>query len=91
MIERTLKDLVGQEVTLFYVVADSGIIISKTILKGELKGRTCKKNYNDFDLFAVASPDKKSIAYIDPRRWVGNPNYMVTIENNTIRVTFNSR
>ncbi len=89
-IEYELKKLVGQEVILIYEVANSGIVLSRTILKGKLRGRICKDNYNSFDLFAVvASHDKKSVGYIDLRQWRGNQNYMVTLENRTIRVTFN--
>ncbi len=86
-----LKQLVGQQVTLIYEVADSGCVISRTILKGILKGRTCKKNYNDFDLYGVVSFNKTSMAYIDVRQWAGNQSYMATLDHKTIKVTFNPR
>lgn len=80
LIEHKLKQLVGKPVIIIFIVADSGIVLSKISISGILKGRPCKRNYNDYDLFAVKSIRETAILYINLRQWVGDDRYMVTLE-----------
>lgn len=75
-----LKKLVGEHIIVIFTVADNGIVVSKSSYSGTLKGRPCKRNFNDFDLFAIKSTRETAVLYIDLRRWVGNKRYMVTLE-----------
>ncbi len=67
-IEYELKKLVGQMVTVVFTVADSGIVLSKSSYSGILKGRTCKHNHNNFDLFAIKSAKESALIYISLRQ-----------------------
>jgi len=78
--EHELKPLVGQQVIVILIVADGGVVIHKSSIAGKLRGRPCKLNFNDFDLFAVKATRDNSIIYINLRRWCSNERCMVTFE-----------
>ena len=80
LIDHKLKQLVGKPIIIIFIVADSGIVLSKSSISGILKGRPCKRNYNDYDLFAIKSTRETAIIYINLREWEEDNRYMVTLE-----------
>ena len=78
--EHELKPLVGKQIIVIFIVADSGVVLSKSSIAGKLRGRPCKRNFNDYDLFAVKATKGNAVIYIDLRRWAGDRRYMVTLE-----------
>jgi len=79
-LEYILKAYLGKEIILVFTVAQAGEVFHKISYRGRLKGRPCKRNFNDYDLFAVREIGGNAITYIDLRHWGSNPNYMVTFE-----------
>ena len=80
MLKYELKKLVGQKIILVFIVARAGLIISKFSCKGTLKGRPCKRDFNDFDLFAIKADRGNAIMYIDLSGWQSDSSYMITLE-----------
>ena len=78
--QHELKPLVGKHIVVIFAVADNGIVISKSSISGILKGRPCKRNFNDFDLFAVKATKENAVIYINLKQWVSDERYMVTLE-----------
>lgn len=78
--QHELKPLVGKRIIVILIVANSGIVIGKNAISGILKGRPCKRNFNDYDLFAVKAARENAIIYINLKHWRGDNRYMVTFE-----------
>lgn len=100
MLRHLLEELVGHKIILIFIVARSGIVSHKSSCKGTLRGRPCKRNFNDCDLFAIRADEGNSITYLDPKTFDNDKSYMVTLEQTNalgktglpiLCVTFNPR
>lgn len=99
MLRHLLEELVGHKIILILVIARSGLVIHKSSYRGILRGRPCKRNFNNCDLFAVRA-EEGSITYLDPHVFDSDKDYMVTLEQTDalgssglpiLYITFNPR